>query len=347
MNKIFKNRNDFRQIIAFIQEKLPVVERREVEDALKHDAFLREAKEGLSAIEVSDLIYDIADLDSVLGNKKKHISSTYLYVIIIAVLIVLSVFLYKKFSSKQPLEIIEPEMSFDEEVIVDSLFYESEYKISEIKSESSIIPEAALESDEKNNADDTKEETIVQKTIDKRDVSKPESSTLESEKPIIEVDIADKTDAGQTDTAFQRIEKEIEISKKALLPENIESHIMDENDLGLAINEVSPAETELLSPDYSAKATPEGGFSKFDEYIYENMEYPETEERQRRQVLRVSFVVGVNGELSDFSVLKAPNNEDFAKEAIRLIKEGPQWTPAFDNGISVEEKVTVRIVFRP
>ena len=39
--------------------------------------------------------------------------------------------------------------------------------------------------------------------------------------------------------------------------------------------------------------------------------------------------------------------EDFDKEAMRLVNEGPDWEPAMENDSVVEKEVTVKIRFRP
>jgi len=36
----------------------------------------------------------------------------------------------------------------------------------------------------------------------------------------------------------------------------------------------------------------------------------------------------------------------FSEEAIRLLKEGPEWKPAISNGKTTEDKIRIRIVFK-
>ena len=60
----------------------------------------------------------------------------------------------------------------------------------------------------------------------------------------------------------------------------------------------------------------------------------------------MKFVVTPNGQISRLEVLKSLG-EDFDREAIRLLKEGPVWEPAVENGSNVEKEVTIKIRFRP
>jgi hypothetical protein len=45
-------------------------------------------------------------------------------------------------------------------------------------------------------------------------------------------------------------------------------------------------------------------------------------------------------------VIRAPDNEAFADEAIRVISEGPDWYPVTENGQHTEKDVRLKIVFK-
>lgn len=73
---------------------------------------------------------------------------------------------------------------------------------------------------------------------------------------------------------------------------------------------------------------PEGGFGAFKQYLYDSTRYPmQMEAAGINGSVIVSFVVDKNGELSHFQLVKKLNNIADA-EAIRVIKEGPQWVPS-------------------
>lgn len=57
------------------------------------------------------------------------------------------------------------------------------------------------------------------------------------------------------------------------------------------------------------------------------------------------LVVRVTGNIDSIKVLISPG-EEYTAEAIRLIKEGPAWRPAENNGRAIEDEKILRIVFK-
>jgi TonB family protein len=98
-------------------------------------------------------------------------------------------------------------------------------------------------------------------------------------------------------------------------------------------------------PGVNAEPKPLGGVALFDEYIDNNLRYPLT--GNGRQVVKIEFTVSLTGELESFQVLRSPDDEAFQQEAIRVLSEGPKWSPAIEDGIPVESRESVRVVFRP
>ncbi len=87
------------------------------------------------------------------------------------------------------------------------------------------------------------------------------------------------------------------------------------------------------------------GKSGFNKYIRENIHRPDSTTTGQRIVVILSFVVHADGNLDSMKVIKSPGKL-FSDEAFRLIKSGPEWKPALDNGKPVRDVVTIRIVFR-
>jgi hypothetical protein len=114
-----------------------------------------------------------------------------------------------------------------------------------------------------------------------------------------------------------------------------------------ALNEVVVVGYGTKKTDaYSFKAAePVTGNDAFNRYIDENIVRPDTLTESRRQVVILEFSVKLNGRTDNIKVIKSPGKK-FSDEAIRLILEGPAWKPAVENGVNIEEKVRVRIVFR-
>jgi TonB family protein len=92
---------------------------------------------------------------------------------------------------------------------------------------------------------------------------------------------------------------------------------------------------------------PAGGISSFKSYVKENLRYPVSGlERGIKGTVRLKFTVGRNGQISNMEILKSPG-DDFDREAIRLVHEGPKWEPARENDTIVEREVKLKIRFRP
>jgi TonB family protein len=90
---------------------------------------------------------------------------------------------------------------------------------------------------------------------------------------------------------------------------------------------------------------PETGQENFDKYIEDNLRHPDILKKGERAVVVVSFVVQTNGIIDSVKIIRSPGRP-FSEEAIRLIKQGPAWKPAQDNGKAISDEVRVRIVFK-
>lgn len=90
---------------------------------------------------------------------------------------------------------------------------------------------------------------------------------------------------------------------------------------------------------------PVNGRSDFNKYIRENIRRPDSATAGQRVVVVLSFLVHPDGSLDSLKIIKSPGKL-FSDEAIRLIKSGPEWKPALENGKPLEDMVTIRIVFR-
>ncbi|MDU0369960.1 TonB family protein [Hymenobacter endophyticus] len=96
----------------------------------------------------------------------------------------------------------------------------------------------------------------------------------------------------------------------------------------------------------SIAATPAGGYGKLRQYLADSLDYPEKALTDRREgTVRVQFVVGADGKLSDFKVVKSVSPE-CDEEALRLLKEGPNWFPAVENNRRLARKVVVNVPFK-
>lgn len=89
-----------------------------------------------------------------------------------------------------------------------------------------------------------------------------------------------------------------------------------------------------------------GGMSKLLEYISKNMQYPAEAQKQKVQGrVVVQMVVDAEGNITNPRILRGVNPL-LDKEALRLMKEMPKWTPGKQNGKAVAVKYTLPVMFK-
>lgn len=86
-----------------------------------------------------------------------------------------------------------------------------------------------------------------------------------------------------------------------------------------------------------------GGKDALFQYINSNIKYPEDVQRGN---VYVAFVVSKEGSIRDVRIVKGIN-ENCDKEALRLIKNMPEWDPGMQKGKIVSSVYGLPIIFRP
>jgi outer membrane biosynthesis protein TonB len=90
---------------------------------------------------------------------------------------------------------------------------------------------------------------------------------------------------------------------------------------------------------------PINGRADFDKYIQNNIRRPDTSSTGQRVVVVLNFIVKADGIIDSIRIIRSPG-EIFSDEAVRLIREGPAWKPAEENGKVISDEVRIRIVFK-
>lgn len=89
-----------------------------------------------------------------------------------------------------------------------------------------------------------------------------------------------------------------------------------------------------------------GGISGLRTYLNQNIRYPaEAQENCVQGRVVVSFVVGKDGHISDVTVLRSVD-PSLDKEAVRVIRNMPRWTPGKQGGEPVKVRYNVPVSFR-
>lgn len=88
-----------------------------------------------------------------------------------------------------------------------------------------------------------------------------------------------------------------------------------------------------------------GGIAKFYEYLGKEIKYPEVAKNNKTEgKVFVSFTVEKNGKLGDVRVIKGLSPETDA-EAVRVIKNSPNWTPGILDSKPVRVKYNMNVNF--
>jgi len=117
-----------------------------------------------------------------------------------------------------------------------------------------------------------------------------------------------------------------------------------DQDLNQALTDRAPS--DKLFSDLDAEPKPIGGEKLFRTYLETNCRYPAGSGKDSKETVRLKFRVSTNGNPHQISITKSPGPE-FSNEAIRLIVEGPRWSPAIKDGKPVVGEVSLRINFKP
>ncbi len=98
-------------------------------------------------------------------------------------------------------------------------------------------------------------------------------------------------------------------------------------------------------PPVTELATPAGGRKVFKQYLEENLRYPQQAlKNQVEGKVTIQFTIGTSGQLSDFRVIRGIGF-GCDEEVIRLIKQGPKWSPTKKDEEPVRDRAKVRMRF--
>ena len=90
----------------------------------------------------------------------------------------------------------------------------------------------------------------------------------------------------------------------------------------------------------------QGGFGKFKEYVDSNLIYPKALGKKPVGGRVIEFVINKDGSIGDSTIKVVKGlNEYCDKEALRLMKECPDWTPGSMKGQPVKQKMVLPITF--
>ena len=173
--------------------------------------------------------------------------------------------------------------------------------------------------------------------------AKQEIQAVAAEPLRMEQEKAAREEAADTHDAVREKKAEVYITNDQLI---VPVAAMAKGRKVAAVDQISKSDSvkEELIPGY-IPPEPLTGKENFDKYLQESIRRPDTITSGQRVVVVLDFKVLTNGTIDSIRVLKSPD-KIFSDEAIRLIREGPAWKPAMQEGKRIDDNISVRIVFQ-
>jgi periplasmic protein TonB len=111
---------------------------------------------------------------------------------------------------------------------------------------------------------------------------------------------------------------------------------------------VAPAKPDVPEVLSTADVMPQfaGGTAAFIKYLQRNLKSPRDLEDNEQQVVRVQFIVNLDGSLRAFKVLTSAG-EEFDNEVLRVLQKMPKWIAGKSRGENVSVYYTLPVKFTP
>lgn len=342
-----KNKNDqFSDFLRYKGNKMTERERNAFERNLQKDAFAEEASEGLEGIDLLVARKDIKDFRKQLKKRimrKQRILWYRIAASVAALMIISSIFLI--IDKKKPSEHLSytpvTQQSKDLQAIKDKP-----------KTENEALPVVPVE---KKQPDTAGPERKKESSLNTRETENKSGKKLEIKEEKISSEshkLLKGEKAAEPNQVFA--------AEKDMPPKMAQARKTSET--GLEVKPDSSADTlsEILFVGYGARSAryvaekagneyfpphPVNGIDHFIKYIRDNIRRPDTTSDGQRVAVVLNFKVNAEGKIDSISIIRSPG-KNFSDEAIRLIREGPEWKPAEENGKTVGDEVRIRIVFK-
>ncbi len=319
------NKTKVSEFIRYVRGEMTKREENAFQRELQKDPFAEEADEGFSLITSEEAESDIRTLQNRLKGRVRKRSNVIIYRIAASVAVLMIISAIFVITRRH-----EPALTLSENIVQE--------KMSPVTSEESTpeqVPEMITA--------DKKEEVPVSREKEKEKQSVSTVSKKETEEEVTGLMIAE---TAQDTTINTKVVDSQPQSEPARVTADMAEALtaVPERNMEMARAVGAPANARAVSPGEFIPPQPVVGKDSFDIYIEKSIKnpYPETTEQQ---VVILNFTVGIDSTVSNITVVDTPG-EAYSGEAIRLIKEGPVWKPAQDNGNPVADEVTLRVVFK-
>jgi TonB family protein len=137
--------------------------------------------------------------------------------------------------------------------------------------------------------------------------------------------------------------EEVNVANQSELNVDLQTDISQLSEV--VVTGYSPVKSDLDREPVIKLAEPEGGRRAYDKYLKNSLQYPQQAlDNKIKGRVTIQFTVSTDGSLSDFSVFKGLGY-GCDEEVIRMVKEGPKWSPTTEDNVAVESEVRVRVKF--
>lgn len=185
--------------------------------------------------------------------------------------------------------------------------------------------------------------------------------------PLEEFEAMDGITVEEELAPLMRQENEISLAPKAEPEPSQKLTVVDEEESKEEMIERQPEQTiegdladELPEPEENEKKgdevlsfrvvedlpQPPGGYLEFMKWLTRNLRYPvAAEERKLQGKVVAEFIVNKDGSVTDINIIQSLNS--FCdREALRVLRMMPRWTPGIQNDKPCRTKVCIPIVFK-
>lgn len=185
--------------------------------------------------------------------------------------------------------------------------------------------------------------------------------------PLEDFETMDEITVEEELAPLMRQENEISLAPKAEPEPSQKLTVVDEEESKKEMIERQPEQTiegdladELPEPEENDKKgedvlsfrvvedlpQPPGGYLEFMKWLTRNLRYPvAAEERKLQGKVVAEFIVNKDGSVTDINIIQSLNS--FCdREALRVLRMMPRWTPGIQNDQPCRTKVCIPIVFK-
>ena len=116
--------------------------------------------------------------------------------------------------------------------------------------------------------------------------------------------------------------------------------------------EYAPAQTDLGDNPlnfHTVEDLPKfpGGAVEMMKWLTKNLRYPSDAQRNKKEgKVVVQFIVNKDGTMSDLKVVKSAQYASLDREALRVMRKMPKWTPGVQNDKPCRTMVCIPVVFK-